>query len=229
MNNTSVEQKKMRILVVDDHTLFRKGIIGLLEKQDDMEVVGEAINGVDGVEKAKELKPDVVLMDLMMPKMNGIKAAKAIKKEMSDIDIIMLTVSEDDENLFEAVKAGAKGYILKNVEPEQLVKSIGFLFKGEAVISRTMATKIISEFTQMAKKIGPQTTEKTEELSPREKEILQHLSQGSTNKEIANTLYIAENTVKLHIRHILRKLHLKTRVQAALYTLTEGISFDDEK
>lgn len=215
-------EKNLRVVVVDDHTLFRTGIVSLLKQQNNMDVVGEGKNGEEAITLVQDLLPDLVLMDIKMPKMDGIHATEKLKEEFPDLNIIILTVCEEDEHLFSAIKAGAKGYLLKNVEPDQLIKSLKCLAKGEAVISRSMATRIITEFTQMAKKVGPKPQGKLETLSQREKEILKLLSTGMSNREMANELCIAENTIKIHLRHILKKLHLSNRLQAALYVLKEG-------
>lgn len=214
--------ERIKVLVVDDHTLFRKGIVGLLSEQEGFTVVGEAKDGQEGVDLARELQPDLILMDLQMPRLNGIAATQAIKESLSNASVVVLTISEDDEDLFNAVKAGAKGYLLKNIKPEQLYKSLEMVFKGEAIVPRSMASKLLDEFSVLAKRADDQSKPKNQ-LTKREREILQALSDGSSNKEIANTLYISENTVKIHLRNILKKLHFTSRIQAAVYALKEGL------
>jgi two-component system NarL family response regulator len=212
-----------RILVVDDHTLFRKGLISLLRQQKGLEIVGEAKDGDEGVQLARQHRPDVVLMDVKMPHRNGIQAAQAIRELLPETRIIMLTVSDEDGDLFAAVKAGANGYLLKSVEPEQLIKAIHLLIKGEPVISHAMASKLLGEFRAMAKKAEQPPEPAPAPLTDRETEILQLLSKGQSNKEIGSGLGISENTVKIHLKNILRKLHMNSRVQAAVYAHQHGL------
>ncbi len=218
----------VKVLVVDDHTLFRKGIINLLQQQNGIEVVGEAKDGREGITLAKQLLPDVILMDVQMPECNGIQATEAIHEERPDSRIIMLTVSEQDEDLFSAIKAGARGYLLKSVEPDHLLKAIDLLMKGEAVIPHTMASKLLTEFSTMAKQPVSKADASGDyrPLTNREKEILQTLSGGATNKEIGNTLNISEHTVKIHLKNILKKLHVNNRIQAAVYAHQQGLVTD---
>ena len=187
----------IKVLIVDDHTLFRKGLISLLQQQEDMVVVGEAKDGEEGIRLAKSLKPDVILMDVKMPNRNGIQATQAIREILPEVHIIMLTVSEDDEDLFSAIKAGARGYLVKNVEPDRLLKAIHLLVKGEPVITHSMASKLLNEFSTVAKKVDTPPELKPKPLTTREKQTLQRLAKGESNKEIANALYISEHTVKI--------------------------------
>jgi len=221
----------IKVLVVDDHTLFRKGIINLLQERPGIEVVGEAKDGREGIALAKQLRPDVVLMDVQMPGCNGIEATEAIRQELPDIRIIMLTVSEQDEDLFSAIKAGARGYLLKSVEPDHLLKSIDLLMKGEAVIPHNMASKLLTEFSTLAKKpvASPDLSKNYQPLTSREKEILQTLANGASNKEIANALNISEHTVKIHLKNILKKLQVNNRIQAAVYAHRQGLVADAPK
>jgi DNA-binding NarL/FixJ family response regulator len=213
----------IRILVVDDHTLFRKGVISLLRQQQGLEVVGEAKDGEEGVRLAQELRPDIVLMDVKMPGLTGIQAARAVRELQPEIRIIMLTVSDEDGDLFAAVKAGADGYLLKSVEPEQLAESIRLLIGGEPIIPHTMAAKLLTEFRAMAKKAEQPPAPSTTPLTDRETEILQWLAKGQSNKEIGANLGISDNTVKIHLKNILRKLHMNSRVQAAVYAHRQGL------
>jgi DNA-binding NarL/FixJ family response regulator len=221
----------VKVLVVDDHTLFRKGIINLLQQQSGIEVVGEAKDGREGIALAKQLLPDVILMDVQMPGCNGIQATEAIHEELPDARIIMLTVSEQDEDLFAAIKAGARGYLLKSVEPDHLLKAIDLLMKGEAVIPHNMASKLLTEFSAMAKQpvSKADSSGDFQPLTNREKEILQTLSGGATNKEIGNALNISEHTVKIHLKNILKKLHVNNRLQAAVYAHQQGLVTDAPK
>ena len=214
----------IKVLIVDDHTLFRKGLINLIQQHKDFDVVGEAKDGREGVLLAKSLSPDVILMDVEMPQMNGIQATQAIRKTNPDVRIMMLTVSEEDEDLFSAIKAGAKGYLVKDVEPEQLIRAIELLAKGEAVIPHAMASKVLTEFNNISKlKQNTQGTE-AKPLTAREQDVLRLLAKGETNKEIGNHLYISEHTVKIHLRNILKKLHMNNRIQVAIYAYKEGFA-----
>ncbi len=208
---------RIRVLIVDDHQLFRRGVSALLSQRDDMEVVGEASNGEEAVERAREAMPDVVLMDIKMPGMDGLAATRQLKAEMPYVRIMMLTVSETDEDLFEAIKAGASGYLLKNVDPDYLVACVQQVQRGEVPIAPTMAAKILRELT------SPSETS-IQSLTARERQVLELLASGMANKEIAFTLKISENTVKNHLRNILEKLHLQNRVQAALYAVRMGLA-----
>lgn len=213
----------IRVLIVDDHTLFRKGLIGLLQQQKGIEVAGEAKDGEEGIRLATTLKPDLILMDVNMPTCNGIQATKAIRDALPETGIIMLTVSEEDDDLFAAVKAGARGYLIKNVEPDQLVKAIHLLVKGEAVIPHGMASKLLNEFSAISRKSAAPEASDLKPLTEREKEILQTLAKGYSNKEIANELCISEHTVKIHLKNILKKLHMNNRIQAAVYAHQQGL------
>jgi two-component system nitrate/nitrite response regulator NarL len=214
----------VRILVVDDHTLFRKGLISLLCQQEGLDVVGEAKDGDEGVRLAVELRPDMVLMDVKMPNHNGILATQAIREQLPDTRVIMLTMSEEDVDLFAAVKAGANGYLIKSVEPEQLIASIRLLSKGEPVITHAMASKLLGEFRAIATKAEHPVQRSQSTLTARETEILQCIAKGQSNKEIGANLGIAENTVKIHLKNILRKLHMNSRVQAAIYAHQHGLA-----
>jgi DNA-binding NarL/FixJ family response regulator len=214
----------MRILLVDDHILFRKGIASLLDSQPDFEVVGEADDGCQALEKARELMPDLILMDITMPRCNGREATRLIKQEMPYVKIVMLTVSDEDEDLFDAIRNGAIGYLLKNLKPEELFEMLRGISRGEAPISRLMASKILREFARPSTVLTGSSASGTKDgLTAREREVLQLVTVGMTNKEIAANLHIAENTVKNHLRNILEKLHLQNRAQAAAYAIREGL------
>ncbi len=212
--------KPIRLLLADDHALFRKGLVSLLKREEEFQVVGEAENGEEAIKKAKQLKPDLVLMDIHMPVTDGIEATRQITEMLPSTRVVILTISEDDKDLFEGIKCGAHGYLLKKLEPEELYAMLRGVFEGEAPISRTTASKILNEFVLQARKKSAAKFE--EELSAREKDVLQCLASGLTNKEIGNKLGIAENTVKNHLKNILGKLHLENRVQAATYALKKG-------
>lgn len=218
----------IRILLADDHSLFRAGIASLLSARDDLEVVGEAGNGLEALKAARELKPDLVLMDVHMPEMGGIEATRRIRAELPDTRVVMLTVSDQDRDLFEAIKSGAHGYLLKNLEPDELFGYLAGVFRGEAPISRTMAAKILTEFSSQATQARLASSgEPPSELTPREREVLKLVAAGATNREIASALTLTENTVKNHLRNILEKLHLENRVQAAAYALKMGLGEED--
>jgi two-component system, NarL family, nitrate/nitrite response regulator NarL len=213
--------KPIRVLLVDDHDLFRRGLAGLFAGDKEFRVVGEASNGEEALNKAKDLKPDIILMDIYMPGVDGLQATRRIKQDVPKTRIIILTVSEDDKNLFEAIKAGAHGYLLKNVAPEVLEEDLREVFRGEAPIARYTAAKILQEFAAQSR--GRQIQSCQENLTVREEEVLNFLTRGLTNKEIGNKLGIAENTVKNHLKNILGKLHLQNRVQAATFAIETGM------
>jgi two-component system nitrate/nitrite response regulator NarL len=212
----------IRVLVVDDHALFRKGIASLVDAEHGFEMVGEAANGREAIEKARDLMPDIVLMDLSMPEVDGLEATRRIKTELPHVRIVILTVEEEDQNLFEAVKNGAQGYLVKKIEPRALFETLRGVAQGEASISRLMAAKLMGEFRRQANRTGA-GADRSPELSPREHEVLGLVAQGKSNKEIATALSVAENTVKNHLKNILEKLHLENRVQAATYALRAGL------
>jgi DNA-binding NarL/FixJ family response regulator len=212
----------LRILLVDDHTLFRRGVSALLAQRPDLRVVGEASNGLEGVEVARETMPDVILMDIHMPLCDGLEAVGRIKREMPHVQVIMLTVSDDDRDLFAAIKNGAGGYLLKNLEPQQLFAQLDGVRRGEAAITGTMAAKILQEFRQPGEWARSQA-EPGETLTAREIDVLQRVVQGASNRQIADELCITENTVKIHLRNILEKLHLQNRIQAAVYAVRKGL------
>ena len=212
----------IRVLLVDDHTLFRKGLARLLEKEKSFRVVGEAGNGAEAVSQAQALAPDLVLMDIHMPGTDGLQATRAITTALPATRVVMLTVSEEDKDLFEAIKSGAHGYLLKNVEPEALYAQLRGVFRGEAPLSRVTAAKILKQFAERSQK--PRETAPGDDLTAREREVLELVVSGRTNKEIGAALTIAENTVKNHLKSILAKLHLDNRVQAAALAIQRGLA-----
>ncbi len=213
--------ERIRVMLVDDHALFRKGVASLLATCPDIEVVGEADNGAQAVAKVADLMPDLILMDIQMPEVDGLEATRRIVAAHPYVKIVMLTVAEEDRSLFDAIKAGAQGYLLKKMEPNEFLAMVRGVSRGEAPISRSMASRILGEFGRRVQ--GPQPEDPTAALTPREREVLQHLTRGSSNKEIANALCVSENTVKNHLKNILAKLHLQNRVQAVAFALREGI------
>ena len=214
--------KPIRVLLIDDHTLFRSGVKALLSRGAEFEVVGEAADGLDGVKRANALRPDVILLDLHMPGTSGKDALKLILGEWPGAKVLMLTVSEDAEDLIETLRAGAAGYLLKNINTETLLESIRRAAEGDAVVSPQMTSKLVQGLKAPAN-AEPVPAEK-DKLSPREREILAFLAKGASNKEIARHLELAESTVKIHVQHILRKLNLSSRVQAAVYAVEAGLA-----
>ncbi len=213
----------VRVLVVDDHALFRRGLELVLSGEPDIEIVGEAVDGVDAVTKAEALHPDVVLMDVRMPRASGIEAARTIRAAMPATRVIMLTVSDRDDDLFEAVKAGANGYLLKEVSIEELANAVRAVARGQSLISPTMASKLLAEFNVLAARAPDVPRAAAPQLTSRELDVLRLAARGSTNREIAGSLGIAENTVKNHMRNVLEKLHLHSRTEAVMYAVREHL------
>jgi DNA-binding NarL/FixJ family response regulator len=207
----------MRILIADDHALFRDSLRSLLESQD-IEVVGEAKNGQEAIDLSWEAKPDVVLMDLTMPEMDGLEATKRIAAELPSVKVVILTASDEDNNLFEAIKSGAKGYLLKDLESEQFFKLLEGVERGEPALTPAVARKLLDEFARPKKPTKEEYD--PDALTEREREVLELMVQGTTsNRRLAKHLGVSENTVKFHVRNILDKLHLHNRAQVVAYAL----------
>lgn len=213
----------IRLLLVDDHALFRKGVARLLDAQPDMEVVAEAGDGAEAVSAAAAHRPDVILMDIYMPGTDGLAAVTAIKAALPRTRIIMLTISEDDANLFEAIARGADGYLLKKIDPPDLYTMVRRAAAGEVSLLPGSASRIAREFARLAR-THPPSSRPAASLSAREREVLRLLASGSSNKEIGRALHVSVNTVRNHIRHILEKLDLRNRVEAAAYAAREGLA-----
>ena len=213
--------EKIRVLLVDVHTLVRSGIKSLLQRNEDFEVVGEAGDGLEGIKRARSLAPNVVLLDLHMPGVSGLEAVKVIAEEMPTVRILMLTVSEDAEDLMEALRSGASGYLLKNIETDVLVDAIRRTAQGDSVVSQQMTAKLI-QGVRTPPRVDPVV--ERDRFSPRERDILSCLAQGASNKEIARNLDLAESTVKIHVQNIFKKLNMSSRVQVALYAVEHGYS-----
>lgn len=220
----STTGRPVRVLLVDDHALFRSGVKALLTRRSEVEVVGDAGDALEGVKRAAELRPDVVLLDLHMPGMSGREALRLILDQDPEVRVIMLTVSEDAEDLLDTLKAGAAGYLLKNTDADYLVQSVCRAAGGESVVAPQMTGLLVSGLKSLARGGRPDAPPPThEKLTPREIEILVALASGASNKEIARDLHLAESTVKIHVQHILRKLELSSRVQAAVYAVEQGL------
>jgi DNA-binding NarL/FixJ family response regulator len=211
----------IRVAVVDDQELFRRGLTMLLGVEDGIEVVGEASDGVEAAELAAWAVPDVILMDVRMPKRSGIKACVAIKEVAPTARIIMLTVSDEEADLYEAVKNGASGYLLKDSGMDEVVQAIRLVADGQSLISPSMATKLLDEFKQMSRSDRQQAS--SPRLTDRELEVLNLVAQGLNNRDIAKRLFISENTVKNHVRNILEKLQLHSRMEAVIYAVREKL------
>jgi two-component system NarL family response regulator len=211
----------IRVLVADDHALFRKALAAVFADEADVELVGEASDGEEAIRLAAELVPDVVLMDVRMPKILGIEAARQIKSEQPSTKIVMLTVSDEEEDLFEAIKAGASGYLLKEVDPAEIADALRQIHEGHSLLSPAVASKLVSEFAAISKRTDERAMRPT--LTDRELEVLRLAADGLTNRQIGRRLGISENTVKNHIRNILEKLHLHSRMEAVLYAVREEL------
>jgi DNA-binding NarL/FixJ family response regulator len=220
-SSTQGGREPVRVLVVDDQELFRRGLTMLLAVEPGIEVVGEAGDGVEGTALAESAAPDVVLLDVRMPKRSGIEACLAIKEAVPSAKIIMLTVSDEEADLYEAVKSGASGYLLKDSSIEEVAQAVRVVADGQSLISPSMAIKLIDEFKQMSK--PEKTAGPGLRLTERELDVLRLVAQGHSNKEIAVRLYISENTVKNHVRNMLEKLQLHSRMEAVMYAVRENL------
>ncbi|HWQ23196.1 MAG TPA: response regulator transcription factor [Gaiellaceae bacterium] len=208
-------------MLADDHALFRAGIASLLRAWGH-EVVGEAGNGLEALELVRRLRPDLVLMDISMPECNGLEATRLIKAELPDTRIAIVTVSDDDEHLFEAIKSGAEGYLLKDVAEGELESTLSALEAGEPALSPRLAAKILDEFVRLGRQEPPEEGRR-HDLTAREREVLQLVAEGATNREIAASLQLSEHTVHFHVKNILAKLHLRNRAQAVAYAIRTGL------
>jgi len=212
-------EKNIRILIADDHAVVREGLRTLIRTEPGMEVIGEAADGVEAVHKAHTLQPDVILLDMVMPRKDGVKVIGEIKRENPAARILVLTSFSDDDKVFPAIKAGALGYLLKNASPQRLLSAIRDVYQGEPTMSPDIASKLMREL-QRSSDLPPTR----EPLTEREVEVLCLVAQGLSNQEIADTLIVGEGTVRTHVSSILSKLHLANRTQAALYALREGLA-----
>ena len=213
---------EIKVLIADDHTVVRKGIRALLETEPGITVVGEAADGEDAIHKALALKPDVILMDLVMPKLDGVQAIKELREKLPEIKVLVLTSFAEDRRIVAAIEAGALGYLLKDSSPEDLVRAIREVHRGESSLHPKVAQQLIKKLRR------PAEEPEREELTARERKVLAFIARGLSNREIARELSISEPTVRTHVSNILRKLGLKSRTQAALYALKEGLASLEE-
>jgi DNA-binding NarL/FixJ family response regulator len=224
--NQTEHHEHIRVLIVDDHAVYRRGLQTVLATEEGIEVVGEAADGIEAVERAEETLPDVIVMDVSMPKRGGIEACRVIKQRVPSVRILMLTSSDDESHLFEAVRAGANGYLLKDVPPEEVAAGIRGLHHGQSLLSPMMASKLLIEFAQISDRAdtpAPAPALEVPRLTARELEILRQVAQGRGNREIATKLFISENTVRNHIRNILDKLQMHSRMEAAMFAVRERL------
>jgi DNA-binding NarL/FixJ family response regulator len=215
--------ESIRVLVADDHALYRRGLEMVLSAEEGIEIVGEAGDGAEAIRRVEELLPDVVLMDIRMPRRSGIEACTAIKDVVPSTKIVILTISDEESDLYEAVRAGANGYLLKDVPGEEIAAGIRAVAEGQSLISPSMASKLLTEFAAMIKKSEERPQLPVPRLTDRELEVLKLVARGLANRDIAKELFISENTVKNHVRNILEKLQLHSRMEAVVYAVREKI------
>jgi DNA-binding NarL/FixJ family response regulator len=213
----------IRVLVADDHPIVREGLATVLDQEEDLEVVGEAANGVEAVNLAREWRPDIVLMDLQMPEMNGVEAITKINEELPSIEVIILTTYDTDEYIFSGIEAGAQAYLLKDSPPDEVLRAIRAVHRGESLVQPRVTRKLLERFTELSHaSLSPEQVPETP-ISPRELEVLELIARGRSNKSIAGDLVIGESTVKTHIIHIFNKLSVKDRTEAVTEAIRRGI------
>jgi len=223
MNKASRLPRRMRLVLADDHALFREGLAGLINAQPDLEVVGQAGDGLEALVLARNLRPDLIVMDIKMPVCDGLEATRLIRAEWPEARILMLTVHDEDEKLFEAIKAGASGYLLKNIPAADFLRSVRGTLAGEAALPPKLALRLIEEFARLANRPASDLPPSdADDLTPREREVLSLIAAGATDKEIAEQLSLSVHTVKSHVRSILGKLHAVNRRQAARLAAQRG-------
>ena len=211
----------IRVLVVDDQELVRAGFIMILDSQDDIEVVGETANGADALNEVKRLRPDVVLMDIRMPKMDGLEATRILRADkQSDVRVLILTTFDPDEYVYQALRAGASGFVLKDIPPHELLAAVRVVAKGEALLAPSITRRLIAQF---AERLAPAASQELERLTDREAEVLQFMAKGLSNSEIADTLYLSPTTIKSHVAGVLAKLGLRDRTQAVVFAYENGV------
>ena len=215
--------RPVRVLIADDHAIFRRGLKTVLAYEDDIELVGEAGDGEEVLRLAEEAVPDVILMDVRMPKRSGIEATKVLRDSVPTARIVMLTVSDEDSDLYEAVRAGAVGYLLKEVAIDEIAESVRAVAQGQSLISGLMAAKLLTEFNNLLARSESQPKMAAPRLTDRELQILRYVAEGKSSKELGDEHFISENTVKNHVRNILEKLHLHSRMEAVMYAVRENL------
>ena len=215
--------ERLKVLIVDDHALFRRGLQIVLKQEDDIELVGEAADGNEAVQRAQDSMPDVILMDVRMPRRSGIEATQQIKALLPHVKILMLTISDEEADLYDAIKAGASGYLLKEISIDEVAEAVRSVWQGQSRLSPSMAAKLLAEFAAMSRRADERQQLPAPRLTDREMEVLKLVAQGLNNRDIAKRLLISENTVKNHIRNILEKLHLHSRMAAVVYAVKEKL------
>jgi DNA-binding NarL/FixJ family response regulator len=223
--DSSLRAEPIRTMIVDDHALFRRGLEMVLDEEPDIELVGQASDGAEAVEKAAESLPDVVLMDIRMPRSNGIEACRAMKEAAPSAKIVILTISDEEEDLFEAIRAGASGYLLKDIPLDEVADTVRAVHGGQSLINPSMAGKLLTEFATLAKRDDEERAEElpAPRLTEREMQVLKLVARGMNNRDIAKELFISENTVKNHVRNILEKLQIHSRMEAVMVAVREKL------
>jgi DNA-binding NarL/FixJ family response regulator len=214
---------RIRTLLADDHSLFREGLANILSAQPDFEVVGEASDGLEVLIKARKLEPDLILMDVGMPGCDGVEATQRVKNELPDVTIVMLSVSDENDKIFEAIKSGAQGYLLKSIRSRELVGLLRGAVRGDAAITPSLGGRMLEEFRRLSQQALQLPPDQNVALTQREQEVLSLVAEGASDKEIAEALTLSVHTIKSHMRNILAKLHLNHRHEAALYAVREGL------
>ncbi len=226
--DASPRTEPIRTMIVDDHALFRRGLEMVLDEEGDIDLVGQASDGAEAVEKAAESLPDIVLMDIRMPRSSGIEACRAMKEAAPSAKIIILTISDEEEDLFEAIRAGASGYLLKDIPLDEVADTVRAVHGGQSLINPSMAGKLLTEFAALAKRDDDDGTDRVQEvpaprLTEREMQVLKLVARGMNNRDIAKELFISENTVKNHVRNILEKLQIHSRMEAVMVAVREKL------
>ncbi len=223
--DASPHAEPIRTMIVDDHALFRRGLEMVLEEEPDIDLVGQASDGAEAVEKAAESLPDVVLMDIRMPRSSGIEACRAMKEEAPSAKIVILTISDEEEDLFEAIRAGASGYLLKDIPLDEVADTVRAVHGGQSLINPSMAAKLLTEFAALAKRDDEERAQEVPapRLTEREMQVLKLVARGMNNRDIAKELFISENTVKNHVRNILEKLQIHSRMEAVMVAVREKL------
>jgi two-component system NarL family response regulator len=220
---TAPAPQTIRVVIVDDHALFRRGLDRVLADEHDIEVVGEAADGIEAVARVRELTPDIAIMDVRMPRATGIEAARTIRSAVPETKVIMLTVSDDASDLYEAVRAGVNGYLLKEVAIGEVADAVRAVAAGHSLVSPSMASKLFTEFSALADGVDERRQSTAPRLTERELDVLKLVAKGLSNREIGAELFIAENTVKNHVRNVLEKLQLHSRMEAVVYAMREKL------